>query len=221
MLTCVGTGTGAVRTSNVPPAPPAGMKTVGGSVIRSGLLFTSVTSTPPGGAGFNNVAVPSAEPPPTTASWSSAMPQRIGNRPSEFCCQAIPYAAWTVPTTAPDTGIVVIGETVASVLPAGTTTLVGTWAWGISVARLTSAPPGGAGMFSVTRAWVELPPSTLPGSVMMWKIASPGGVDANGATVKLCPADHGPRTSPCTARTRPKYVPGGKLVEPPTSGTGT
>src|SRR5262249_27129097 len=46
MLTCVGTGTGEVRTSNVAPVPPAGMKTDGGSVIRSGLLFTSVTSTP-------------------------------------------------------------------------------------------------------------------------------------------------------------------------------
>ena len=114
-----------------------------------------------------------------------------------------------------------IGETVASVLPAGTTTLVGTWAWGISVARLTSAPPGGAGMFSVTRAWVELPPSTLPGWLMMWKTASPGGVGGNGATVKLCPADHGPRTSPWTARTRQKYVPGGKMLNPWTCGSGT
>ena len=97
---------------------------------------------------------------------------------------------------APRTGIVVIGLTVASVLPSGTTTLVCTWACGKSVASLISAPPGGAGMFSVTRAWVELPPETLPGSVMMWKIASPGGVAGNGATVKLCPADHGPTTSP-------------------------
>ena len=101
-----------------------------------------------------------------------------------------------MPIVAPGTGIVVIGETVASVLPSGTRTLVGTWAWGKSVVSLISAPPGGAGMFSVTRAWVALPPETLPGSVMMWKIASPGGVGGDATTVKLCPADHGPRTAP-------------------------
>src|SRR5262249_29191424 len=97
---------------------------------------------------------------------------------------------------APDTGIVVMGETVASVLPAGATTLVGVWALGRSVAMLTSAPPAGAGMFSVTRACVELPPETLPGSVRMLKIASPGGVGGEAATVKVAPFDHGPKTSP-------------------------
>src|SRR5262249_5728251 len=90
IVTCVGTETVEVRTSNVAPVPPAGMKTVGGSVINGLSLFTSATSTPPGGAGFNNVATPSTEPPPTTASWSSAMPQRIGNKPSELSRQPRP-----------------------------------------------------------------------------------------------------------------------------------
>src|SRR5213593_2203827 len=117
--------------------------------------------------------------------------------------------------------MVVIGETVASVLPWGTTTVGCTWACGMSVARLTTAPPNGAGMFSVTRACVELPPETLPGSLRMWKTPSPGGVGGNGATVKLCGVDHGPSTSPCTPRTRQKYVPGGKILKPWTAGSGT
>src|SRR5439155_4123522 len=107
MTTRVGTDTGAVVTPNVTPVPPAGMNTVGGSVIRSVLLLTNVTVTPPNGAGFNSVAVPTTDPPPTTLSWSSAMPQRIGNKPSEFCSQLMPYAARTVPIVAPPTGIVV------------------------------------------------------------------------------------------------------------------
>ena len=90
MVTRVGTETGKVRTSNVAPVPPAGMKTLGGSVIRSLSLFTSATSTPPGGAGFNSVAVPSTGAPPTTLSLLSEMPQRIGNKPSELSCQPRP-----------------------------------------------------------------------------------------------------------------------------------
>src|SRR5262249_41717129 len=106
----------------------------------------------------------------------------------------------TSPIVAPGTGMVAIGDTVASVLPAGTTTGAGTWAYGMALGLLMRAPPAGAGMLSVTRACVELPPETLPGSLMMWKIANPGGVAGNGWTVKLWPADHGPTTSPCTAR---------------------
>ena len=95
-----------------------------------------------------------------------------------------------VPIVAPGTGTVVIGETIASVLPAGIMTLVGVWAWGKSLAMVTSAPPAGAGMFSVTRAWVGLPPETLPGSAMIQKISRPGGV-GDATTVKLAVADHG------------------------------
>ena len=90
MVTRVGTETGDVRTLKVAPVPPAGMKTFGGSVIRSLSLFTSVTTTPPGGAGLSSVTVPRTEPPPTTLSWSSATPQRIGHKPSELSCQPRP-----------------------------------------------------------------------------------------------------------------------------------
>src|SRR5262245_8044126 len=221
MVTTLGTATGAVSTSNVAPVPPAGMTTVAGNEMKSLSLFTSDTSTPPGGAGLSSVTLPTVELPPITASSPSATPQRIGNRPSELSCQPRPKAARTLPIVAPRTGTVVIGDTVTSVLPAGTTTVAGTSANGMSLARLMSAPPAGAGMVSVTRACVELPPETLLGSLMMWNISKPGGVAASGRTVKLCPADHGPKTSPCTARMRQKYVPGGKMFLPSSSGSGT
>src|SRR5262245_19720800 len=101
-----------------------------------------------------------------------------------------------VPTVAPCTGTVVIGETSPSVLPSGIRTLAGVWAWGRSGAVLTSAPPGPAGLFSVTRACVGLPPETLPGSVMIEKSSTPGGVGGDATTVKLAVEDHGPNTSP-------------------------
>src|SRR5215470_2425206 len=115
-----------------------------------------------------------------------------------------------VPIVAPGTGTVVIGETIASVWPAGIMTLVGVSTCGKSPAMLTSAPPGGAGMLSVTRACVGLPPETLPGSAMSQNSPRPGGGGGDATTVKRATADHGPKTSPCTARTRQKYVPGGK-----------
>src|SRR4051794_32148578 len=100
------------------------------------------------------------------------------------------------PIVAPCTGGVVIGETVASVAPSGTRTLEGTSTRGTSLASLTSAPPGGAGLLSVTRACVGLPPSTLPGPVMIENSATPGGVGGDATTVKLADVDHGPRTDP-------------------------
>src|ERR1041385_1615407 len=101
-----------------------------------------------------------------------------------------------VPTVAPPTGTVVIGETIPSVLPSGIKTLAGVWTCGKSGAILTSAPPGPAGMFSVTRAWVGLPPETLPGSATIEKISRPGGVAGDATTLKLAPEDQGPNTSP-------------------------
>src|SRR5262245_40693051 len=76
MTTRVATETGAVRTLNVAPVPAAGMKTLAGSAMTSLSPFTSDTSRPPGGAGFNSVTVPNAESPPITRSALSDTPQR-------------------------------------------------------------------------------------------------------------------------------------------------
>ena len=201
-ITRVGTETGEVAMVNVAPKPPAGMKTFAGGVSRLVLPLTSVTSMPPGGAGFNSVTVPVSASPPITLSSLSSRPNSSGNNPSELCCQLPPIAARIVPTVAPETGTDVIGETVASVAPAGIVTLNGVCACEKSLATLTTTPPAGAGVFSVTRACVELPPETLLGAATMERIDTPDGGPA--AILKLAPADHGPRTAPCTARTRQK-----------------
>src|SRR5262245_56672728 len=101
-----------------------------------------------------------------------------------------------VPTFAPPTGAVVMGEMSASVLPSGTRTVLGVWTFGKSGAMFTSAPPGPAGWLSTTRAWVELPPETLLGSTTIEKTTRPGGVGADATILKLTPDDHGPITSP-------------------------
>src|SRR5262245_51095602 len=138
---------------NVAPLPPAGMETFAGGAAREVSLLTRVTSTPPGGAGFSSVNVPVTAFPPTTPSALSERPQRIGHNPIEFCCQPRPYAATIVPIVAPPTGTVVIGETIASVLPSGTRTLAGVWACGKSEALLNCAPPGPASLFISPSAW--------------------------------------------------------------------
>src|SRR5262245_31307120 len=58
MITRVATETGAVGILKVAPIPPAGIKTFVGGTTREVSLLTSVTSTPPAGAGFNRVSVP-------------------------------------------------------------------------------------------------------------------------------------------------------------------
>src|SRR5262245_47636071 len=176
---------------------------------------------PPAGAGFSSVAVPVTDVPPITASLLSDSPHRIGNMPIELCCQPRPYAARIVPTVAPWTGSVVIGDTIASVAPAGMSTLAGVCACGRSLAIEISAPPAGAGWFSVTRACVLLPPYVVPGSTISVNSASPGGVGGDAATLNVAPADQGPNASPCSARTRQKYWPGGKWLRPSSSGSFT
>src|SRR6185295_9516510 len=102
------------------------------------------------------------------------------------------------------TGIVVIGETMASVDPAGMVTLAGTSTPAMSDMIRTVAPPAGAGPLNVTRACVDAPPSTVPGSGRIQSRSSPGGVGGDATTRKLPLADHGPATAPCSARTRQK-----------------
>src|SRR5258708_32709166 len=99
--------------------PPSGTKTFAGGRRVEVSRRARVTSTPPAGAALCSVTVPVTEFPPTTAFLLRERLKRIGHRPREFCCQLKQYAARSVPTVAPRTGIVVIGEASASVEPAG------------------------------------------------------------------------------------------------------
>ena len=189
---------------NDAPVPPAGMNTVGGKLTTVGSALTSVTTAPPAGAGLSRVTVPVVASPPITVSAPSEWPHRSGNNPSELCCQLAPNAARMVPTEAPPTGEVVIGEISASVAPAGMNTLAGVSTSVMSLATFTVTPPAGAGWVNVTLAWVELLPETADGVATSDRRPRPCGTGGPATTVKVPVADHGPRTEPCNARTRQK-----------------
>src|SRR3954462_13710776 len=193
------------------PVPPAGMRTLGGSETTAGSALTSVTTAPPGGAGFSRVTVPVVALPPITVSAPNECPHRSGNSPSELICQLVPIAARRVPTAAPPTGDVVIGETIASVAPAGMKTLAGVSTPAMSLATFTVTPPAGAGWVKVTRAWVELPPETADGVALNDSTPRPCGTGGPVTTVNVPVWDHGPLTWPCTERTRQEYVPGASV----------
>ena len=85
--------------------------------------------------------------------------------PNEFCPRPLANPANKspmIPTEPPPlfgTGPVAILEIVASVLPAGTVTVVaGMFTCGMSVEIDTTAPPAGAGLSNITRACAVLPP---------------------------------------------------------------
>src|SRR3954447_21089527 len=186
------------------PVPPAGMKTLGGRPTTAGSALTSVTTAPPGGAGFSRVTVPVVAFPPITVSAPNECPHRSGNNPSELICQLVPIAARRVPTAAPPTGDVVIGETIASVAPAGMKTLAGVSTPAMSLATFTVMPPAGAGWVNVTRAWVELPPETADGVALNDSTPRLCGIGGPATTVNVPVADQGPGSWPCTVRTRQK-----------------
>src|SRR3954470_11721753 len=204
MRTRVAAATVEVEMLKVAPVPPAGMKTVGGSETTAGSALTSVTTAPPEGAGFMRVTVPVVALPPITVSALSECPHRTGDNPSELICQLVPIAARRVPTAAPPTGVVVIGETIASVAPAGMKTLAGVSTPAMSLASFTVVPPAGAGCVNVTRAWVVLPPETADGMALNDSTPRPCGTGGPATTVNVPVADQGPGTWPCTARTRQK-----------------
>jgi hypothetical protein len=66
---------------------------------------------------------------------------------------------------------------VAVVAPATTVTLAGTWAAAVLLlVRLTTAPPAGAGLSSVTVPVEETPPSTVAGLTLTVLSAATGAV---------------------------------------------
>src|SRR5215203_3759020 len=97
-----------------------------------------------------------------------------------------------MPTDTPlfGTGPVPIVLTIASVFPAGIVTdFTGNCTCGRSVDSLMTAPPAGAGLSSNTRACSEFPPYPFPGSAMIAKRLTFGGVGP-AATVIARLADH-------------------------------
>ncbi len=132
---------------------PAGTVTVAGTAAAEGLLLESVTVVPPLGAGPFKVAVPCDGFPPTTEVGFRAREITTGGgglTPRRAVFVVPPAAAEMVTDTPAITGWVVTAK-VPLVLPGFTMMLAGTVAAEVlSLERVTTVPPVGAGPVNVT-----------------------------------------------------------------------
>jgi hypothetical protein len=106
-----------------------------------------------------------------------------------------------IPTDAGAETVVVVMLKVALVPPDGTVTLAGTAAAALFVARVTTAPPEGAAVFSVAVPVAPVPPVTLDG---LTAIADSAGAAGVACGVKLLTLDQFP-AEPAELRPRTRH----------------
>src|SRR5213593_2564258 len=159
-------GTTLVLAVNVALVAPAGTVTLGGTVTCAGLLLDSVTTAPPSGAGARKSTVPVAGVPPSTVRPKSNWLSTGNTMVSAFTRK--PFKVALTLTDCPVVTWLAVAVKVALVAPSGTVTLAGTVTavgsleFNASMASATTAPPTGAGAYSVTVPVKESPVTTAP-----------------------------------------------------------
>jgi hypothetical protein len=153
--------TGAVVTLNVAVVAFGAIVTLAGTLAAALLLLPSVTSAPPAGAGPFSVTVPVDELPPRTDVGRSLTELRFAAVTVKVAVFVIvPYVAEIATDVLAATGAVVTLN-VALVAFGAIVTLAGTLAAAVLLLpSVTSAPPAGAGPFSLTVPVDALPPRT-------------------------------------------------------------
>lgn len=127
------------------------------------MLLASVTPAPPAGAGPLSVTVAVDELPPTTLVGFKLSEEGVGALTVRFAVRITAlYVAEIEAVVVLATAVVVTGN-VAVVAPAATVTLGPTWAAGLLLASVITAPPAAARPVSVTVPVEELPPTTVAG----------------------------------------------------------
>lgn len=155
--------TAVVLTVNVADVEPAETVTELGTVTFD-QLEANPTTEPPAGAGALIVTVPCEEDPPATVDGEREMPVSVrGVIVRVAGSVAVPKVAMIVAETVLDTVEVEIVN-VAALAPAETVTWAGTVALELLDDRITEAPPGPAGPFSVTVPTELFPPLTEGGA---------------------------------------------------------
>jgi hypothetical protein len=169
--------TGSVVIEKLALVDPGAMVTLEGTRATKELLLERATTAPPLGAGPFSVTVALDEFPPVTVDGLSVKEVSAGGSiVSEAVCVVPAYTALIVTEVAVPTALVLTVK-MAFVAPGGTVTVDGTVATPVLLLeRTTTAPPLGAGPFSVTVALDELPPVTVAG-------LSVSDVGAGGVTV--------------------------------------
>lgn len=182
MVTDVLFPTANVVTVKLADVCPPGTLTMPGTVATDELPVARVTEIPPAGAGALKNTVPVALVPPGTLVGVIVIDCRSGGAFgsaltfTKIDFVTLPAVAKTFPPVgSPVTRLVPIVKLIA-LFPCAIVTLGGTcMIEGLSVVRLTTPPPAGAGITSATLARPELPPITsrLAGPIAS-NVAGPG-----------------------------------------------
>src|SRR5512132_3042242 len=149
MVTAVGTVPPMVLTGNVFVVAPAATVTVP-CTVAAGLLLASVTIAPPTGAALPSVTLPVLPTPPVTAAGVTVTPTNGGFSVSVTILDAPTHVAVMLACVGTVTALVVTAN-VFVVAPAATVTESGTVAAApLLLVSVTTAPPAGAALVSVT-----------------------------------------------------------------------
>ena len=131
------------------------------------MLVARVTEIPPAAAGALKKTVPVAFVPPLTVAGLIVIDCRSGGAfgsgttLTKIDLVTPPAIAKTFPPVGRPVTVLVPMAKLVALFPPGIVTLAGTWMKeGLSVVRLTSPPPAGAGITSATLARPEWPPIT-------------------------------------------------------------
>jgi hypothetical protein len=160
--------TGLVATAKFADVAPAATVTEAGTWTAAVLVEARFTTAPPGGAAPLRVTVPVEGLPPTTEAESKVKEVRSTGGAGWTVRVAVRLTllkrAVIVTGVFASTGTVVAAN-VAVVAPATTVTEAGTWATAVLLeVRVTTAPPVGAGLSSVTVPVEDSPPMTAAGA---------------------------------------------------------
>src|SRR5512133_3277243 len=167
MVTNVLFATANVVTVKLAEVCPPGTLTMPGARAALALLVASVTEIPPAGAGALKNTLPVAFVPPLTVVGLIVIDCRSGGAfgsgttLTKIDLVTPPAVAKTFPPVGRPVTVLVAMAKLVALFPAGMVTVAGTWMIeGLSVVRLTTPPPAGAGITSATLARPEWPPIT-------------------------------------------------------------
>jgi hypothetical protein len=153
--------TALVFTAKLAVVAPAATVTLA-ATVASALSLDRVTTAPSAGAALLRVTVPVEEDPPVTLAGATETLESTGGLIAKaVVCGPLKLAVMVAEVVVPTAVVLTVKFAVAS--PAATITLAATVAAALSLDRVTTAPPAGAGPFRVTVPVEEDPPVRLAG----------------------------------------------------------